>query len=242
MLKIIIIAIAIIGIIGLAILSYRRIHLLLISILFGKYSLHYYTAFRGYYYRAPLPTSIKDDLYTQLYSFVADPSVPHFATHRAIQFLDVPFSIPFRTLLRRKGKPDYYVAQKVSTGVVEIPGYKDKSHKYDLRVLYFFWDRIFFMGVFEFRDISAEGKKHIIGELHLKYQINENLSGKDYYINGNNDTCILVQDVGFALMLKYFHRGNPQVMLKLMDYVKSRSISDMRLKDSLEQTNINLPL
>ncbi|HSW67029.1 MAG TPA: hypothetical protein VLH16_00450, partial [Bacteroidales bacterium] len=149
---IILIAISIAGIIGLSILYYRRIHLLMISIFYGKYSINYYNKFRSYYYRSPFPSIVKDDLYTQIHDFTENQNILHITTSREIKFSDVPFSTSFKALLRKKGTPNYYTALEVADSVIDIPAYKDSAYKYNLRVLYFFWNRTFFMGAFEFRE------------------------------------------------------------------------------------------
>lgn len=204
---------------------WKRINLLLLRLVHGKYSYPYLNTYKKYFLFSPFPESTKEDILTHISPFYQpSPITKKFSTDQKITFYDFSFGSSYRQLIRKKGKPNSLSAFRIVDNIVLIRGYNETIFDTDVRVLYFFVNHIFFMGMFYFKEIEKPKAKEVTDALRKKYGISDQCC-RDFIVEGSNKVSLYCQDNIFSLSLRYFCHDLHDVNLVLDEYMNSMTVT-----------------
>lgn len=218
--KIYIMAISLALGIFLLILAFRlrkRIGLMMVRMIYGKFSYEYLSFFKRIVNRSPFQYCFRDEFISHVL-FVLDlrEEIPRYRTAAPVNFEDIPFYSSYNDFLNERGEPYCFNAFSFDDPhfIVKVLGYKENiSGKKGIAAFYFIND-LFFMGEYIFKDISEDIKKKCLRQ----FVDTDTLSGDNFYIENTHERIIHYQDTGFSIDIKYLSREDKEVIAVLKEY------------------------
>jgi hypothetical protein len=135
--------------------------LIIIKMIYGKYSYMYMTTYKIAFIKSPFQYCFRDEFFSHVL-FILDKKeeVPKFKTHFPINFENQPFFTSYKKFLKEKGKPYCLNAFSFVDPHFEIKvlGYQDKAASKKSITAYYFFNDMFFMGEYIFKETSKEIK------------------------------------------------------------------------------------
>lgn len=213
----IIIAGSLLGIIILAARSRKHLGLLLIRMVYGKYSIEFLSLFKRFFKRSPFQYCFRDEFVSHVL-FVLDMKneIPVYKTFSTVNFEDQPFFTPYKDFLKQRGEPYCFNAFSFDNPhfIIKVVGYQEKISGQKGIASYYFIDDLFFMGEYIFKQNSDKIKKIFLEPFIDVKKVSED----NFYIENTHDRVIHYQDTGFSIDIKYLSREDKQILDLLKTY------------------------
>ena len=198
------------------------------KLIYGEYSYKYISLYKNYTKKSPHVYCFKDEIIFHIIPLISNENVKKLKTQKDIQFGDTKFFSNYSQIINTKGKPFCYNTFLLNSTEVKVAGYKVSMFNSEIKALYFFYDKIFFMGEYV---IKKEGKNIDITKfsetLIKKYCKEEIIIDENFVIENNNGNIIHFSDDGFFISIKYFSNQNKNITNNISDYFNEfRSIKD----------------
>ncbi len=194
-------------------LNYRFFALLIVRLVKGRYSFAYVAVFKYFFKKSPGSVAIKDDVINHIYMFFGDKGCIKQKTLKPISFENAKFFEKKPKLLKKLGRPDFYSVFLLNESIGEVFGYSDVLFGANVRLLYFFLEKRFFLGEYCFGEKSEVDAEAVITGLSQKYLGKNQVDCDSACIisNENENTKLYYLNDGFSFRIIYFNQSNEAV-------------------------------
>jgi hypothetical protein len=195
----------------------RAVRLLLISMVYGKYSYKYIKIYKDYFIRSPFKYCFRDDFIAHiLFVLIKKPEVPSYKSLKDIYFEKTAYFTEYKQFLKKKGQPFCFNAFLLKEKGCEIKalGYNETVNGSKAISVYYFMNDLFFMGEYIFKNPKTDIKSSLIDH----FLDSGAISSDNFYIENSKDRVIHFLDTGFTIDIKYLSREDHEIIGTLQDY------------------------
>ena len=186
----------------------KRIGLLLIRLLYGKYSRKYIERFKKLTRTNPFPYCLKAEIYSQLHIFRQRRGVADTYTAEGISaFENHPFGTEFMTFLKKEHRPYCYNIVMLSDHEIRIAGYRREKFGFEALARFYFLDGRFFMGDYFYKKSPAIDPESISRNVLKEFGISESQGENEFFIQSKHCT-VYFGDNGFDVQVKFLENDN----------------------------------
>jgi hypothetical protein len=204
--------------------------LLLIRMMYGRYSYEYMATFKKLFIRSPFQYCFRDEFIAHML-FILDikDDVPVYKTTGEISFENLPFFTDYREFMKMKGEPRCFHAFSFHNPefIVKVVGYQELVGAQKATAVYYFIDDLFFMGEYIFKKENGNAKEHCIGRYVDLSKVGED----NFYILNTQDRILHYQDTGFTVEIKYLSREDKQILSILKAYHDHMTLKKLNVED-----------
>ena len=200
--------------------SIPRFSIFYTRLIYGEYSYKYISLYKNYTKKSPHVYCFKDEVIFHIIPFISNEDVKKLETQKDIQFGDTKFFSNYSQIIKAKGKPFCFNTFMLNLAEVKVAGYKISMFNTEIKALYFFHNKIFFMGEYiikkEDKNIDVAKFSNTLIKKYCKvadFMIDEN-----FIIENNNGTKIHFSDDGFFVSIKYFSNQNKNIFNNISEY------------------------
>ncbi len=208
--------------------SIPRFSIFYTKVIYGGYSYKYVSLYKYYTKKSPHVYCFKDEVIFHIIPFISKEKIKTLRSQNNIQFGDTNFFSTYSQIIDAKGKPFCFNTFMLNSTEVKVAGYKVSMFNTEIKALYFFYDKVFFMGEYV---IKKEDKNIDVTRfseaLIKKYCKADNVINENFIIENNNGEIIHFSDDGFFISIKYFSNQNKNIINNISDYFNEfQSIKD----------------
>jgi hypothetical protein len=199
--------------------SIPRFSIFYTRLFYGEYSYKYISLYKNYTKKSPHVYCFKDEIIFHIIPFISNENIKTLNTQKDIHFGDTKFFSNYSQIIKTKGTPFCFNTFMLNSTEVKVAGYKISMFGTEIKALYFFHDKIFFMGEYIIKkedkniDVAKFSKTLIKKYCEADFVIDEN-----FVIENSNGNIIHFSDDGFFVSIKYFSNQNKNISKNISDY------------------------
>lgn len=202
--------------------TYPFLVVIIVKLLYGKFSFKYLRVHRKFLGNSPYGYCIKDDFINHIAGFfMVSENKATLKTNLPVLFGDISFGEKFGKIVRNQHKLVCLNAIKLPQFDLKIAGYRSEMFEYEMKTYYYFANNRFFMGEYSFKLPDDEKIKEISSIIQKKYLNSEKDFMEDFLIVNENQAAISFEHNGFHLSIKYLDQSDEAVASSLKTYWES---------------------
>ncbi len=218
------------------VLNYRFFVLSIVRLVKGRYSFAYVAVFKYFFKKSPGSVAIKDDVINHIYMFFGENGCEKQKTLKPISFENAKFFEKKPKVLKKLGRPDYHSVFLMNDSIGEVFGYSDVLFGANVRILYFFLEKRFFLGEYSFGEKSEVDAAAVISGLRQKYLGKNQVDSDSACIisNENDNTKLYYLNDGFSFRIIYFNQSNEAVNEQIKGFLMGNKEKKNRVSTQYE--------
>ena len=187
----------------------KQLKLKMIQIKHGRYSYEYVKQFKKYTNKSPFPYCFKDDILP--YLRVANKKreiIKNFKSEKPCVFENTSFGKSKNEVLTGKADPDCFNIFKIKDAELRSYGYYKNQFGSEAKAVFFFFDKLFFMGEYIFENSRNIDKSVFLSDLISQNDLDQIQTLNQFYVSCRNNTSLFYYDNGFTITIRYSDLSN----------------------------------